>query len=200
MTLQAQPLNILCINIRSIIGKLEELCYVLEKYDIHLALIQETWLDASTDCINVPGYETIARKDRKTSANRGGVLALCRIDVKNVVLLSDSVCAERTWLLIQRDSGSIAIANWYRPPGEETCMDALRSEFDQASSQADDVIICGDLNIHHRRWLRHSNGNTDLGEQLRTFSEEKGMSQLVKEPTRGEYPLDLVLTNLIMLR
>ena len=86
-SLQSQPLNILCINIRSIIGKLGELRHVLRTLDVHLAMIQETWLDASTAELNVPGYAVISRKDRSESENRGGVLVLCRLDVKNVLFL-----------------------------------------------------------------------------------------------------------------
>ena len=116
-----------------------------------------------------------------------------RQDVKNVVLLSKSPDAERLWLLAQRDSGSIVLCDWYRPPGEETCLETLRTELEFATSQADDVIICGDLNIHSRRWLRYSNANTALGDQLRVFFEERGLMQIVQGPTRGEYLLDIFL-------
>ena len=75
--LHSQPLNILCINICSILSKLDQLCYVLRTLDIHLVAVQETWLDASTTEVDVPGYVVISRKDRSEPENRGGVLTLC---------------------------------------------------------------------------------------------------------------------------
>jgi len=126
--LHVQPLNLLCVNIQSVVGKLTELCYWLNHVGIHIACLQETWLDASVTALEVPGYEIIARRDRSSSPNRGGILVLCRTHVNNVLLYKKSECAERAWLLIQRDSGSIALANWYRPPGEDTDLDVLQSE------------------------------------------------------------------------
>ena len=109
----------------------------------------------------------ISRRDRHEGENRGGVLTLCRDDVKNIVFLSHSACAERSWHLIQRDSGSILIVNWYRPPSEDgTSIDGLNSEMQAHAHQTDELVICGDLNIHHRRWLRFSSGNTTLGERM----------------------------------
>ena len=54
----------------------------------------------------------------------------------------------------------------------------------------------GDLNVHHAKWLRFSNGNSIVGADLKAFSENYGLHQLVKEPTRNEYLLDLLLTDI----
>ena len=48
-----------------------------------------------------------------------------------------------------------------------------------------DCVLLGDLNIHHRKWLKYSNRNRM----------ELGMTQLVHEPTRGDHLLDLVLSS-----
>ena len=62
--------------------------------------------------------------------------------------------------------------------------------------------MAGDINIHHKKWLRFSNGDTGVGEDLKAFCEFYGMNQLVKEPTRhdkpsgNDYLLDLVLTDI----
>ena len=55
--------------------------------------------------------------------------------------------------------------------------------------------MTGDLNIHHARWLRFSFGNTLQGTDLRLPAENLGLQQLVREPTRNEYLLDLYLTD-----
>ena len=119
---------------------------------MHVAMFQEIWLDASTEPLHVPGYEIIGRRDRSDMPNRGGVLVLCRQDVKNVVLLNSSPDAARLWLLAQRDSGSIVLCDWYPPPGEDNFLEILGSELEYASSQTDEVVICGDLSVHSRRW------------------------------------------------
>ena len=58
------------------------------------------------------------------------------------------------------------------------------------------TIILGDLNVHHRKWLRYSTGNTQEGEVLMQTCLELGLRQIVREPTRGANLLDLVLTDL----
>ena len=57
------------------------------------------------------------------------------------------------------------------------------------------VILAGDMNIHHRMWLRYSHDNSSIGEKLWNISREEGLKQMVRVPTRGECPLDLVLTD-----
>ena len=146
--------------------------------------------------ILILGYEIESRKDRSDSANRGGILTLCRHDLVNLVFLCHSESCERSWHSIERDSGSIVLGNWYRPPSEDTCIESLRSELEQVREHAEDVIICGDLNVHHQRWLRVSNSNSAFGERLHTFTQVHGLVQLVREPTRENYLLDLVLSNM----
>ena len=65
----------------------------------------------------MPNYMQISRHDRHDGENRGGVIAFARIDVKNVVFISNSDVAERSWHYLHLDTGTIAICNWYRPPG-----------------------------------------------------------------------------------
>ena len=53
----------------------------------------------------------------------------------------------------------------------------------------------GDLNIHHKSWLKFSREDTIRGKRLKEISENHGLRQLVNKPTRGDYLLDLVLCN-----
>ena len=46
------------------------------------------------------------------------------------------------------------------------------------------TFIVGDLNIHHKKWLRFSNANTEIGEELHDFCKEHAMIQMVDGPTR----------------
>ena len=54
----------------------------------------------------------------------------------------------------------------------------------------------GDLNCHNPDWLRFSSRNTPEGSALEEVCCTHGLRQLVREPTRGSYLLDLVLSDL----
>ena len=54
----------------------------------------------------------------------------------------------------------------------------------------------GDLNVHHKRWLRFSNDDTRIGSELKAFCDFHGLMQLVKAPTRNQYLLDLAITDI----
>ena len=58
------------------------------------------------------------------------------------------------------------------------------------------TVIIGDLNCHHIKWLYHSSGMSTKGRALHRFAMENGLEQMVKAPTRKEYLLDLVLSDL----
>ena len=49
--------------------------------------------------------------------------------------------------------------------------------------------------MHSIRWLTHSAWESAEGRLLRDISDQLGLRQLVTEPTRGKYLLDLVLTD-----
>ena len=92
-----QPLNIMSINIRSIISKLPELIVLIEQNDIHIVLCQESWLDTSIPQVILPNFIILSRRDRSSKPNRGGIITFLREDVKNAVFLKHANSAERSW-------------------------------------------------------------------------------------------------------
>ena len=56
-------------------------------------------------------------------------------------------------------------------------------------------MVCCDANVHHARWLKFSDSNTTLGQELQDICDSAGLTQIVKEPTRKNNLLDLVLTS-----
>lgn len=56
--------------------------------------------------------------------------------------------------------------------------------------------MIGDLNIHHKKWLRFSNADTTMGTELKTFCDFHGCFQIVREPNRKEYLLNLAITDI----
>ena len=72
----------------------------------------------------------------------------------------------------------------------------MQEELNEYSTEATGIIIAGDLNIHHRKWLRFSNGDTPVGQDMKMVCDNFGLLQMVKEPTRGEYLLDLFISDI----
>ena len=56
---------------------------------------------------------------------------------------------------------------------------------------ADSIVVVGDLNIHYASWLRFSNGESKKGRYLKEVYDNFTLKQLISQPTRGEYLLDL---------
>jgi hypothetical protein len=73
------------VNIRCMLSNLQLLLNQLEQHRPHIVLIQETWLDKSVEKIAVVGYTEVSRRDRKETANRGGIVTLQRSDFNGLV-------------------------------------------------------------------------------------------------------------------
>ena len=174
-----------------------ELSHYLELYQPHVVCLQETWLNASVEEVKIPGYVICSRRDRHQGDNRGGILTIRREDLNGIVHISNTENEERSWHFLKSGIDIILLANWYRP-GASTHdgFSALYSEVSEFFPQISGLIIVGDLNIHHQRWLYFSRENTAIGGDMKTFCDFHGLTQLVREPTRNEYLLDLVLTDI----
>ena len=72
---------------------------------------------------------------------------------------------------------------------------SLQEELQTHAAKAVVSVVLGDLNVHHRRWLKFSNRNSWEGEVLCSICKEIGLTQLIREPTQGEHLLDLVLSS-----
>ena len=121
-----------------------------------------------------------------------------RRDLRNqAVHLDTSDSSERVWLTLHTDNGPYLLCAWYRPParGEVDSIHSFRKEYEQHRGGALGVLVVGDLNVHNQAWLRFSTCNSAEGTELENTCNSLGLRQLVKEPTREENLLDLVLTN-----
>ena len=56
--------------------------------------------------------------------------------------------------------------------------------------------MVGDMNVHNERWLKFSKGDSPEGLELECVWAAHGLKQHVKSPSRGEYLLDFVLSDL----
>ena len=105
---------------------------------------------------------------------------------------------ERCWLLAHTDDGPVLLACWYRPPhaGNTECIETLAEELKLHRTGAIGTAIIGDVNVHSKRWLKYSPGESPEGTMLQEVCMSAGLKQIVTEPTRNEYLLDLVMTDI----
>jgi hypothetical protein len=163
-----------------------------------IVCLNETFLDSSVQHITLEGYSLIARRDRNDGRRCGGVAVFALAGKANsITKLKESEDSERLWILVHSDLGPFLLAAWYRPPvqGEVNSIRSLREEWQHLGKEAMGTVILGDLNIHHKKWLRRSARNSAEGEELQRFCLDFGMRQLVHEPTREQYLLDLAITD-----
>ena len=199
--------SIFCTNSRSIKANAAELTARIEVTDPEIIAVTESWLDNTIPHIVIPGYEVVSRRDRSTSSNCGGVIVYAKVTFNCAVLLEHSKVAELSWHIIHTHLGAVLFGLWYRSPNDPSERDyqcdpemstiaAFQAEFVKYSVGTIGAIVAGDLNIHHKNWLTHSNANTPEGTSMMRFCHLNNLSQLVKVPTRGNYLLDLVITDL----
>ena len=148
--------------------------------------------------MSLPGYSVVLRHDR--NEHGGGVAIFARKDIRGSVCeLEKSNVAERGWVIIHTDVGAFLIGSFYRPPnkGEISTILSLGVECAKHNTEVIGTFILGDLNVHARRWLRYSSGESAEGEALHDFACRFGLKQLVKEPTREDPDnlLDVALTD-----
>jgi hypothetical protein len=193
--------NVLISNIRSLVGKVDELYALVSVTKSQLALVAETWLNDNIpdEVVQVPGM-TLIRKDRALNngvRGRGGGVAVFvdnNIHVKHRMDISTSPF-ECLWVILRpqwlpRAISRIAVAVVYLPPSMSSedldrfydyfydCYDKLISE----SSDTFFIVAC-DFNP------------TNNGFQIKSISNMCHLNQVVKNPTRGTNMLDLIFTN-----
>ena len=192
-------LCIYSVNIQCLLAHLAELQFHLDANQPHVVCIQEAWLNLSTtDIPQIAGYEVCSRRDRHEGDNRGGVLTLRRSDFHGIVHIGNSEGDERSWHFLKLGIETILLGNWYRPGASAfDGFTELYAELAEHFAEVSGVLLIGDLNIHHKRWLRFSNDNTHIGSEMKALCDFHGLSQIVREPTREQYLLDLAICDLV---
>ena len=158
----------------------------------------ETWFERKAAIL--AGYNLVAQLNRRerVRGDRGGIALYARSGFESTVVhLADSTVDERAWFVVHADSGPVLLCLWYRPPGSGIeGVQRFDEELALYSHHGVSCITIGDMNIHNKDWLRFSRRNTPEGRELESVCCTHGLRQLVTAPTRGEYLLDLVLSDL----
>ena len=187
------------INCRRLLRRRAELEARLWNAGVDILVLQETWLSTDVESVTISGFSLVGRLDRLLGpkCGFGGIAIFARSSLTNIALLEYEDGAERMWCALLTNLGTILLGNWYRPPDDDgSSLDGLAAAISRLQSDVIGILLVGDVNIHHQRWLHHSHSNTAVGERLWNICRDAGLKQLVKEPTRKQYLLDLVLSNI----
>ncbi len=186
-------------NVQGFVSKTVELAFLVERanYPTYIGFT-ETFLDQGKHA-ELHGYVQVSRLDRRTGEKQGGVILFARKGFeKGIVHVGDSNVHERAWYIVHSERGPILLGLQYRRPdrGEVESIESLYEEIGKFDGEAIFTVLMGDFNVHEAAWLRFSDGTTPEGRALQAFSNISGLDEKVGAPTRGDYLLDLVLSDL----
>ena len=160
--------------------------------------LNETFLSKCTGQVSLEGFVVSARRDRRDGRKCGGVIVFTRVALEeSVTCIKDCEDSERLWLIVHACSGPLLLGCWYRPPDAGVAsIQSLSEDLQDLAGESMTTLILGDINVHHERWLRFSNGTSAEGRMLFTKAAEHGLKQCVKQPTRDDHLLDLALSDI----
>ena len=196
-------LSFLHANVQGFSSKTEELVHLVERANFPVFVcFTETFLKyggKKAPQVSLAGYVQVARLDRRTGESQGGIILFVKQGFEqSIVHVGNSEAHERSWFIVHSDQGPILLGLWYRRPcrGEILSVTSLSEELNQYGQMAIGTVLMGDFNVHEAGWLRYSDGSTPEGRELHDVSSVYGLEEKVRAPTRGDYLLDLVLTDM----
>ena len=187
------------LNLRGYLSHIAEVTALLRGFAEKpmLVSLNETFLTRAAEHVELEGYGLLARRDRGNQWG-GGVLVFVLTEyLPRVTLVEKSAVAERIWAIVHADRGPYLVCCWYRPPapGDIESISTFEAEYKKHRDGVLGTFVLGDLNVHSVRWLYHSAGESVEGRCLAEAAKRLGLRQLVREPTRGKYLLDIALTD-----
>ncbi len=200
--LSTESFTFLFLNIQGYVSHEAELDALVEQSGFPTFVgLNETFLpgEGVVKNVDLKGYVKVSRLDRRDGSGWGGILLFAKKGFEDfLVHVGDSSVAERSWHILHTDRGPISLSLWYRPPnrGEIDSITSLDHEIADFARDVSGHVIVGDLNVHEVSWLRFSDGTSVEGRELHEFCRERGLDERVRAPTRNDYLLDLVLTDL----
>ena len=193
-------MSMLQVNMRGYISHIAEIAAMIRLMACKpfIVSLNETFLTRAIEHVELEGYTVLCRHDRSDQWGGGVLVFVLDEFFERVTLLEKSTVAERVWAVVHSDQGPILVCCWYRPPapGDTGTLDSFEKEWRGLRGDVIGTIVLGDLNVHSRRWLKYSSKETVEGTHLFDICQRGGLKQLVSEPTRYDYLLDLVLSDI----
>ena len=186
----------MCLNARSIVGKILDLQVIVSNFSPDVICISETWLhdniSNSVFCLN--NYQ-IFRKDRDDGLNaHGGVLIAVKTEYNPVLIDNDSI-HEVVFVNLRIKNKILKIIAAYRPPSQNSYQNELFVSFlNNRLSTANDYILVGDFNYPNIDWSSYTS-NYAYDMHFVNFVNQNNLTQWINEPTRDNNILDLCISS-----
>ena len=196
-------LNIVYLNARSIVNKIDDLNILAHDNKPELILVTETWCNENIpdSLLNIPNYyiEPKLRCDRNDTVNGigGGLLVFVRNGLTVLPIDDNSDFNQycKFKVLDQKLDTNFYITLAYRSPNSTTENNDKLCDVINNLSDNDFELIIGDFNMPQVDWNNYSSTSRKYDRFVDVVI-NKGLSQLIDFPThiRGNI-LDLALTN-----
>uniref|UniRef100_A0A914N3P5 EF-hand domain-containing protein n=1 Tax=Meloidogyne incognita TaxID=6306 RepID=A0A914N3P5_MELIC len=182
------------LNARSIVNKISDLSFLVEKTSPKIIFINETWISAEKNIeteLSINNRYDVILANRKTRG--GGCAILISRDIPFKTILS---CSKYQCELININlflPKKINIFLIYRPPNcsLENTKKILKFLYENIENN---FILCGDMNIPNINWVDYS-FNCQKGKLLLDFMFQTNSTQHVTEFTRLSSTLDLIFSS-----
>lgn len=177
-------------NARSIRNKMLEFRALVATEEVEIIAVTESWIDVSSRDYegeyDLPGY-TMYRKDR-VGRMGGGVLLYVRSHLLTKLRKIDT---NFEILCVSFEGLDFQIILVYRPPHSVLGYDQELYNLLTETMRRKQTVLLGDFNCHCN-WNNRGNNEGECG-RLIEFANDNFLEQLVREPTRGNHILDLIL-------
>ena len=191
------------INCRSLRGKLAAFQATVDYIQPDCILGCESWLDSSVSSSEIlpPAYDVI-RKDRNCEG--GGVFIATKKDYITSQLPEADSESKAIWPKVHLPkTKSLVLGSVYCPlPVELSVVEQIDQSFSNLNLDQT-VIIGGDFNLAGVDWenntVLQNYAHKPAANSLITSMTTHSLSQLQREPTRGDNVLDLFITNNLLL-
>ena len=202
-----EPLTCVAQNVRSLKNKLSSLrafSPVLQKFDI--IALSETWLNPSVgDSELQHGFDGHVwfRRDRAGGMAGGGVACALRASLLPA-RRTELESGEALVIDLMSCCPIVTVIVAYRPPDDDVALENIVKLMNAVCATERLVLMVGDFNIPEIDWcssddpvlLRRSGRAVAFVDAVA----QCGLAQHVRQPTRGDNILDLVLTNMPVTR
>nr|CAD2176183.1 unnamed protein product [Meloidogyne enterolobii] len=167
-------------------------------------MINETWLNNNnTICpeLTIMGKYEIVLANR-TASRGGGALILITKEISFQEIFSGTKFqCELNHIKLLIGIKTIHLINIYRPPN--CLLKNTKNLLNHLSklTESDNLIYCGDFNIRNIDWQENKliDLNDPLANLMLEFIDKKQLKQFVREPTRENSILDIILSNNIKI-
>jgi len=184
-----KPLSLAFSNVRGLRSNFPFVESFLHTSSPDILALCETNLNSSISSsdFSVDGYLPLSRLDSDTHMHGLGVFVRDTLPIARVPDLESPNHAFMCFRVALLHSTTF-IYFLYRSPSSPDCsvLGSVSDSIDKALSEipSANFVVCGDFNVHHVEWLRHSSGTDAPGVESFNFSVSHNLTQIVDFPTR----------------